>query len=157
MKKTFLFIISFIVILNLSSCTTAKTKVELSKSGEDVQAIEIYNSEQKYYEGNISEFLNGNEPIFTLGKEEHSTFLDALCNLEFGEEKVYFPIPMDGGYDYEGYIIAIIYTDDAYDIIAEKGSYSYFVNKKGEGRHKYEHSDYCGETPWSDFVEQYIK
>ncbi|MBQ2255665.1 MAG: hypothetical protein II330_02270, partial [Clostridia bacterium] len=68
-----------------------------------------------------------------------------LCTLGFEEEVVFFPIPMDGGYDYEGYIVVVIYSDGGYDIVAERGLYSYAIGNDGQGRHKYDHSDYCGE------------
>lgn len=62
-----------------------------------------------------------------------------------------------GGCDYDGYIIAIVYSDGGYDIIAEGGSYSYAVGSDGQGQHKYDHSDYCGKTPWSEFIGKYIE
>ena len=92
-----------------------------------------------------------------LEPEQHSNFLDALCTLDFEKEVVFFPIPMDGGYDYDGYIIAIIYSDGGYDIIAERGLYSYAVGRDGQGQYKYDHSDYCGETPWAEFFKEYIE
>ena len=84
-------------------------------------------------------------------------FLDAVCDLQFKKERGFFLIPADGGYDYTGYVIAIIYSDGSYDIIAESGLYSYVIGKNGKAQHKYDPSDYCGSTPWTDFVKQYIE
>jgi hypothetical protein len=83
--------------------------------------------------------------------------LDSLGSLTFEKEVVFFPIPMDGGCDYDGYIIAVIYSDGGYDIIAARGLYSYAVSSDGKGRHKYDYSNYCGETPWAEFIEDYIE
>jgi hypothetical protein len=64
---------------------------------------------------------------------------------------------MDGGCYYGGYIIAVNYSDGGYDIIAARGLYSYAVSSDGKGRHKYDYSNYCGETPWAEFIEDYIE
>ena len=157
MKKAITLLISLLLLVCLSSCANIKKEVELSQDRTNVVSIEIYNSERSYYEGDIHGFLEENEPIWVLESEKNSDFLDALCAFEYEEEKVFFPIPMDGGCDYQGYIIAIVYSDGGYDIFAEDGSYSYAIGSDGQGRHKYDHSDYCGDVAWNDFVEQYIE
>ena len=161
MKKCFVAIILLIsigslVLLSLSSCANIEKEVELSQDRANVVSIEIYNSERAYYEGDIHVFLEKNEPILVLESEKNSDFLDALCALEYEEEIVFIPIPMDGGCDYQGYIIAIVYSDGGYDIFAEDGSYSYAIGSDGQGRHKYDHSDYCGDVAWNDFVKEFI-
>ena len=157
MKKTIALLMSFLLLFCLYSCANITKDLELSQDRANVKSIEIYQSERAYDEGDISGFLKTNEPVAVLETENFSSFLDAFCELEFEEEKVFFPIPMDGGCDYEGYIIAVVYTDDCYDIIAEGGSYSYAVGGDGQGLHKYDHSNYCGETPWAEFIEEYIE
>ena len=157
MKKTIALLMSFLLIFCLSSCATVKKDVTFSQDRANVQSIEIFNPESAYYEGDIHTFLEENEPITVVKSENLTSFLDDLCNLEFEEEKVFFPIPMDGGYDYGGYMIAIMYSDGGYDIIAERGLYSYAVGRDGQGWHKYDHSDYCGETPWAEFFKEYIE
>jgi hypothetical protein len=134
-----------------------KKDVELSQDRTHVQSIEIYHPERAYYEGDIHTFLEENEPIAILGSEHHKSFLDTLCSLKFEKEIVFFPISMDGGCDYDGYIVAVVYSDGGYDMIAEGGSYSYALGRDGQERHKYDHSDYCGDVAWNDFVEQYIE
>ena len=81
--------------------------MEFSQDRANVQSIEIYKPERAYYEGDISGFLKTNEPLAVLDSEHYTNFLDTLCTLDFEKEVVFLPIPMDGGYDYEGYIIAI--------------------------------------------------
>jgi len=157
MKKAIALLMSFLLIFCLSSCANIKKELDLSQDRTNVQTIEIYNPEKAYYEGDIHTFLAENEPIFILDPAQHSSFLDALCSLEFEREVVFFPIPMDGGYDYDGYIIAVVYADGGYDVIAACGMYSYAIGDDGEGRHKYDHSDYCGETPWAEFIKGYIE
>ena len=157
MKKITMLLISLLLIFCLSSCANIKKDLEFSQDRANVQSIEIFNPEKSYYEGDVHAFLEENEPIVILEPEQHSNFLDTLCTLDFEKEVVFFPIPMDGGCDYEGYIIAIVYSDGGYDIIAEGGLYSYAVGSDGQGRHKYDHSDYCGETPWAEFFKEYIE
>ena len=77
--------------------------------------------------------------------------------LEFEKEEVLFPIPMDGGYDYCGYVISIVYEDGGYDIISEEGLFFYSVDDGGKEKYKYDYADYCGETPWSTLIEAYIE
>ncbi len=156
MKKTFLLLVSVILIFSLSACATITKDFKFSQKRENVQSIEIYNSEQAYYEGDIHRFRDENEPIALLSDEESSAFLDAVEKLKFEQEKVFFPISMDGGYDYQGYIVIIVYTDCGYDIISENGQYFYSIGKDGQGRHKYDHSDYCGDDSWSELIEKYI-
>ena len=157
MKKTITLFMSFLLLFCLSSCATVRKDVELSQDRTNVQSIEIYNPERAYYEGDIHSFLEENEPIAVLDSEHHTAFLDVLCTLDFEKEVVFSLVPMDGGYDYGGYMIAITYSDGGYDIIAEGGSYYYSVGRDGQGWHKYDDSDYCGETPWTEFVEGYIE
>ena len=157
MKKTIALFMSILLLFCLSSCATVKKCVEISQDRTNVQTIEIYNPERAYYEGDIHSFLEENEPITVVKSENFTSFLDNLCNLEFEEEKVFFPIPMGGRYDYHGYMIAVVYSDGGYDIIAERGLYSYAVGHDGQGQHKYDYSDYCGETPWAEFFKEYIE
>ena len=157
MKKVIILLISLLLLVCLSSCANIKKEVELSQDRTNVVSIEIYNSERAYYEGDIHGFFEENEPIWVLKSEKNSDFLDALCALEYEEEKVFFPIPMDGGCDYQGYIISIVYSDGGYDIFAEDGSYSYAIGSDGQVRHKYDHSNYCGDVTWNDFVKEFIE
>lgn len=148
---------SLLLLFSLSSCANVKRRAELSQDREDIASIEIYYSERAYYEGDIHVFLSENEPVTVLDPEDHTSFLDTLCDLEFEKEIIFFPIPMDGGCDYYGYVIAIVYSDGGYDIFAEGGLYSYAIGSDGKGRHKYDHSDYCGDAAWDDIVEEYIE
>jgi hypothetical protein len=157
MKKTIALLISFLLLFCLSSCATVKKDVKFSQDRANVSSIEIYNPEKTYHAGDIHTFLEENEPIVILEPEQHSSFLDSLGSLTFEKEVVFFPIPMDGGCDYDGYIIVVIYSDGGYDIIAARGLYSYAVSSDGKGRHKYDYSNYCGETPWAEFIEDYIE
>jgi len=156
MKKVAMSLVIFILLICLPSCATVKKDAELSQDRSNVRTIEIYNSERRYDEQDIHTFLGENEPVAVLEGDARSDFLDAFCNLKYEREMKLFFIPADGGYDYGGYIIAIRYSDGGYDIFACGGSYSYDAGDDGNGRHRYDYSDYCGETAWTDFVEKYI-
>ena len=156
MKKLLLIFVTVFLAFNLSACATIRKTFKLTQERESVQSIEIYVSEQAYSEGNINMFREQNEPAVILDQQDHADFLDAVGKLKFEETILLIPIPMDGGYDYEGYVVAIVYENGGYDIIAETGRYSYAVGKYGQERHKYDYSDYCGKEPWADFFEKYL-
>lgn len=156
MKKIVALCLALLLIVCLSACATVKTNKELTQNRANVVSIEIYRSDYAYYEGDIHELRKNNEPISVLNAEQHTPFLNRICQLEFERDVVFFPIPMDGGCDYVGYIIAVVYADGGYDIIAANGSYSYAVGEDGQGRHQYDHADYCGEQSWDEFVEEFI-
>jgi len=157
MKKATVLLMGLLLIFCLPSCAYIKKDLQLSQDRANVKSIEIFNPEYAYYEGNIHSFLEENEAAAVLNSESFTSFLDALCALTFEEEAVFFPIVMDGGYDYDGYVVAIQYSDGGYDIIAEGGLYSFALGRDGKERHKYDHSDYCGEIPWTEFIEEYIE
>jgi len=157
MNKSAVILVCVFFLFCLSSCVAMKKDVELSQDRSKIESIEIYHPDRAYYEGDIHAFLESNEPIAVLTSENHASFLDALFTLKFEKETVLFPIPIDGGYDYNGYIVAVVYSDGGYDIIAEGGKYSYALGSDGQERHKYDHSDYCGETPWAEFFKEYIE
>jgi hypothetical protein len=131
-------------------------KLELSKKQSEIQSINIYNTEEYYSERNIHYFLDENTPSYTLDPTQHKDFLKELFALDFEKDIVLIPIPMDGGCDYSGYIISVVYLDGSYDIIAEKGWFSYVVNER-DGLYGYEHADYCGDVAWTEFIESYIQ
>ncbi len=157
MKKLINSLLVFSLIICLSSCATIRKSIELSQEQANIQSIEIYNSDSAYYEGDIHLFRLENEPIVVLKTEEIPTFIEELNTLEYVEEKIFLPIVMDGGYDYDGYIIAVVYLDGGYDIVASGGLYHYAIGKNGQGRHAYDYADYCGETPWTSIFEKYIE
>ena len=157
MKKTIALLMSLLLLVFLASCATVEQSYTLSQDGANVQSIEIYRTEMPYDECNIHLFLTEQEPVAVLQPESYADFLDDLCELRFQKEIVLFPIPMDGGCDYVGYIIAVIYSDGGYDLIAGDGLYSYGVGRDGEGEHRYDYADYGGEIPWTELVEGYIE
>ena len=155
MKKKTLLLLTLLMLFCLSSCATVKKGEVLSQDRAYVQAVELYKPERAYYEGDIHAFLEENEPVAVLKSEDLTSFLDTFCKLEFEKETVLFPIPMDGGYTYDGYIVAVIYSDGGYDIIAEGGAYSCSIGSDGQARYKFDHSDYCGEMPWTEVIEKF--
>lgn len=62
---------------------------------------------------------------------------------------------MDGGYDYDGYVLCISYQN-GYDILAFGGLFSYRIDSKGKERYKYDYSDYSGNISWDDLVNEYL-
>ena len=144
-------------MLHLCACATVEQSFAFSQQRENIKSIEIYAPAQPYTEGNIHLLKEENQPVAVLDGDALSDCLDSIEQLTFKKEKVFFPIPMDGGCDYQGYVLMIVYQDSGYDLIAEGGFYSYAVGNDGQGRHKYDPSDYCGEVAWSDLVEKYIE
>ena len=156
MKKQIIVGFIALILLCACSCSIVESKVELSQSAENVQSIQVFYSERVYDVGNIADFLEENEPFAIFESEKYNDLLNELRELEYQKWVLHLLVPQDGGYDYGGYIIAVLYSDGGYDIIAEEGLFSYYLNKKGEGRCRYDYSDYCGELPWNDFIKKYI-
>ena len=144
-------------MMSLCACTMVQHNFSFSQQRDNIKSVEIYNSDKLYYEGDVSSFKKENEPIAVLETEALSDCINSIEQLKFEEEKVFFPIPMDGGYHYQGYILIIVYIDGGYDLIASGGQYSYFIGKDGQGKHNYEHFDYCGEIAWDEFVEKFLE
>ena len=157
MKKGTLLMLLIGIICLLTSCATITSKVEFTQDTSIIQKIDIYYVEKCYTEGDIHNFLEDNAPIYTLKEEVWETFLEMVGNLQYEKEVVFFPIPMDGGCDYQGYIISIVYSNGSYDLIAEGGLYSCLIDEKGEDWHKYDYVDYTGITDWSTLIELYIE
>ena len=158
MKKAALTLFSLFLLCTLFSCAPVRRKVSYAQGIEQIQSIELYHSEQAYSEGNISGFRQENEPITVLQGDACAEFAQAFGNLKFEEVMMLIPIPLDGGCDYEGYVVAVVYADGGYDIFAERGSYSYVVGRDGTVRRQaYDAADYCGEAPWAELIEKYIE
>ena len=156
MKKTLILLVSLLLLLCLSSCIAVKRELELSQDGANVRSVALYTPEHAYYEGDVHALLEENEPIAVLNPAQITEFLDALGSLPVEDEILLLPIPTDGGCDYAGYVVAVLYSDGGYDLFAEGGAYSYAVGKNGQGRHHYEFANYCGKTPWTEFIEEYF-
>lgn len=156
MKKSVLLLILFILAFSITSCATVNKRLALSDEQQSIESVEIYNVIKQYYEGNISSFRSENAPIYTLSAEQISDFTEELLQLKFEEKNVFFPIPTDGGYDYSGYVVCVVYDDGGYDIFAEEGQFLYSV-QGDDVRYTYGYADYCGDVPWTDFIERYIE
>lgn len=155
MKKFSAISLILSLIICLSSCVNVKEKLELSHGCENAEAVELFFTDEVYDENNVHVFREKNTPIKTL-KTDLPELYAALCELKFEREVILFPIPMDGGCDLSGYIISVVYSGGDYDLISYSGLYSFVTRKDGRGRHKYDYSDYCGKTPWNDFIEQHF-
>ena len=130
MKKQIIVGFIALILLCACSCSIVESKVELSQSAENVQSIQIFYSERVYDVGNIADFLEENEPFAILKSEKYNDLLNELRELDYQNWVLHLLVPQDGGYDYGGYIIAVLYSDGGYDIIAEEGLFSYYLNKK---------------------------
>ena len=94
--------------------------------------------------------------ILIVSEEEYSAFLGTIEKIRFEKEILFFPISMDGGCDYQGYLVIVAYADGGYDVISEGGQYSYAIGKDGQGRHAYDHAEDGGNEPGADLIEKYI-
>lgn len=156
-KAIYVFIAICIMITFLSACTTVEHKFELSHDISGIEQIVIYNTETSYYESNIHNLINELEPNYIIEADQQSDFLEELLDLDldFEEDVSIFPIPMDGGYDYTGYIVCIVYNN-GYDIIAEQGQFRYSKSSDEKESYWYGHMDYCGTNSWEELINKYI-
>lgn len=154
-KITILFL-SLMLTFSMAGCMyiPVKKSIKLSKDESVIQSIDIYYVEDAYYEGDVSGLRSEISPVCTLTAEQQDDFVKELLSLKFETEIYLLPMPMDGGYDYEGYVVSVVYDDGSYDLIAEEGQYSYL--NVGNGSHKYDYADYCGTKDWSAWIETHI-
>lgn len=154
-KITALFV-ALMLAFSMAGCVyiPGSNRIKLSKDESVIQSIDIYCVEDAYYEGNVSGLRSEISPVCTLTAEQQDDFVKELLSLKFETEIYLLPMPMDGGYDYEGYVVSVVYDDGSYDLIAEEGQYSYL--NVGNGSHKYDYADYCGTKDWSAWIETHI-
>lgn len=155
MKRLLLLLISFICVLSLVSCGVANVNISFSKDLSEVESVEIYKLEKEYIWGDVRDLREENIPVCTLKDDEARVLINEISSLDFTEERIYFPAPVDWVYLYRGYVVSVVYTDGSYDIIGDMGQL-YYENCDG-GRERYGHADYCGEEPWDEIIKRYIQ
>lgn len=156
MKRFSLLFLLLFCAFSLSACATVQVNVELSGEREDIASIDLYSVQTLYTEGDVSALREENQPISSLDKASYDAFLDRLVSLPFEEERVYLPIPMDGGCNVESYVICVVYQDGRYDLIASGGQLAHWLGKDGSGRYDYGIANYVGEESWASFVKTFF-
>lgn len=157
MKKLSAIIILLLTLIFITSCITVNGTFKLSQSELNITSIEIYKTEEMYDLGNIHFLRDENTPICIIPLQMQEKFINEIESLMYKKEVLLFPIPMDGGFETIGYVIAIVYKDGSYDIVAYNGYFSYTLKANGDERYKYDYSDYCGDEPWDSIIEKYIE
>ena len=161
MRRLFFSLVFVIFVLLLVSCDVADVKISFSKDVSEVESVEIYKLEKEYqtYEsdmwGDVHKLREENTPVCILTGAQVGEFLCKISSLDFTEERIYFPAPVDWVYLYRGYVISIVYSDKSYDIIGDMGQL--YSENSGDGKCRYGHADYCGDLPWNEIIESYIK
>ena len=156
MNRLFLLFLLLVCVCTLSACATVQVNVELSGEREDIASIELYSVQTLYTEENVSALREENQPVSSLDEASYDAFLDRLVSLPFEEERIYLPIPMDGGCNVEGYVICVVYQDGRYDLIASGGQLAHRLGKDGSGRYNYGIANYTGQESWDSFVEAFF-
>lgn len=157
--KTKTKILAFILITCICGCLFSCVKVSnrfsplRDKSG--AVCVEIFKVEKNYNERDVDDLRAENTPVCFLENERCREAVELLCELEYTKDILLIPIPADGGCDFNGYVVAIVYEDGAYDLLAEEGLFSYW-EKDGNGRYSYDYSDYSGERGFSELIEELI-
>ena len=160
MRKLISILTIFVVILSLCSCGKVNKNIVFSGEPWQTLEVEIYYVEKSYSEGDIQNLRDENTPLCVLNNltedgEIISNLMNEISSLTFIQEVIYFPAAIDWIYTYEGYVVCVVYPN-GYDIIAPNGQFYYALDRKGKEHYKYGHSDYSGETEWSEIVERYI-
>ena len=157
MRRIVFVLVSIIVAISMFSCSKIERNIEFQRESWGSLNIEIYYLEDSYVtQGDAVNIRDENTPICVITDYEMiDAFMKDISSLTFIQEVVYFPAAVDWEYIYEGYVVCVVYPD-GYDIIAEQGQLYHSVDHKGNESYKYGHSDYSGETPWSEIVEKYV-
>ena len=160
MKKLLITVLFFVITLSLCSCGKIDKSITFSGKCYQTLEVEIYYLEKVYNENTVQNLRDENIPICVLNNladdgDLISDLMSEISSLAFSQEVIYFPAAVDWIYDYEGYVICVVYPN-GYDIIAENGQFYYSLDAKGKESFKYGHCDYSGEIEWSDIVEKYV-
>lgn len=157
MKKIIIFLVIASLAFSVCSCATVQRSIKFGKDQSEIVSVDIYYIEKQYYEGDIHNLRSENTPIYTFEPDVQNEFLSELESQTFEKEIVFLPLPMDGGCDYSGYIVSVVYTNGSYCIIAEQGQFYYLIEDDKTEKYEYDHSDYCGNESWSDFIEKSMR
>ena len=160
MKKLLSILVFVLTLSFLSSCGTVEKNITFSGESWQTLSVEIYYLEEAYLtQSEARNIREENTPIYILDAlnngEKINDLMNEISSLTFTKEVMYFPAAVDWVYLFEKYVICVVYPN-GYDIIASNGQLYYSIDKKGKEDYTYGHSDYSGETAWSDIIEKYI-
>ncbi|MBQ9728470.1 MAG: hypothetical protein IJV85_02625 [Clostridia bacterium] len=157
MKKILSLLLCCIMMLSIVSCSVKEKNIYLSSDDTSlVECIELYSLDKQYTNADVANLREENEAFVIISdKQVISNFIKDLSSLIFGQEVLYFPLPVDWVYLYERYVVSIVYSN-GYDIIAKNSQFYYSVDDKGNKRYKQDHSDYIGDIPWNEIITKYI-
>ncbi len=156
MKRLIFAFICLICGFSFTSCATVNVNIDFSNNISEIESVEIYNLEKQYTtQAEARRLREENEPVYILENEQIESFVCEISSLDFSEERIYFPAPVDWVHLYSGYVVSVVYNDGSYDIVAANGQLSF--ENKGNGKYGYGHADYCGEEPWDDIIKGYIQ
>lgn len=113
MKRTIVALFCLVCIFSFTSCATVDVKISFSKSVDEVSFVEIYDLEKVYTEADVHNLREENTPVCILSGDEVEPFLNEIASLDFTEERIYFPAPVDWIHLYQDCVISVVYTDDS--------------------------------------------
>ena len=161
MKKALLLIMTFFLVLQLSSCmVTIKKEMTLGGDISDIVAVSIYEVEREEYIGSeqddsVLDIRDEHAPVRTLEGDEVETFIGELLALEYARDEI-LPLPVDYAHLFSpGYVVFIEYSCGGCDVYAEKGIYTH-GHYDGGIRYVYSHDDCRGEVSFTDLIEKFI-
>ena len=162
MRKIFAFIISVVLVMQLSSCKiTIEKKMELGGDVNDIVAINVYEVEREEYIGSemgdsVLEIRDECEPVCTLMGDEIKPFIDDLLTLKYARNEL-FPLHIDYAHLFApGYVVFIEYSCTGFDVYAEKGIYTH-RHSDDNIQYSYSPDDCRGEISFTDFIEKYLQ
>ena len=162
MRKIFAFIISVVLVMQLSSCKiTIEKKMELGGDVNDIVAINVYEVEREEYIGSemgdsVLEIRDECEPVCTLMGDEIKPFIDDLLALKYARNE-FFPLHIDYAHLFApGYVVFIEYSCTGFDVYAEKGIYTH-RHSDDNIQYSYSPDDCRGEISFADFIEKYLQ
>ena len=162
MKKFVVAILVVAMVVSLCSCATLDKTIKFSVESYQVEQVEIYHLETAYDESDVRNLREENTPVCVLdglteqGGQKVTQLMEEISSLHFVVGVVFFPVPVDWTYIYEGYVVCVVYAN-GYDIVAQQGQFYYSVDFKGDAHYKYGHADYEGEAEWSSIIGKYVQ
>lgn len=151
MKKWFSVCLLTVLMLNLFSGCAYKVPIERCPDKDAVTSVQIY--DLRNHEGKHNNFLDTEEPVYTVEEEKTADFLSDLQAIEFYETKLLVIAAVDPGFTFDEWTVRLNYDNGTYLIFSDNG-YAELYDEAGEVIES-DHGG-CDQEQWDDLIEKYV-
>jgi len=150
-RYIFLFVLSLILLLSLTSCIIIPTFKRYKIDAEEVFSIEIYDLRSSDTHG--SDFLETQAPAYVIEEQQITDFLGDLSDIRFSDTVVIAVAAVDPSFSYGDWVVRIRYTDGSCALISCNG---YGETYDASGAVIDTNHFGCDGEEWEEFVSKYV-